>query len=79
MRLSLPWHFIFEQSERPFVQTGRYCTVHIYNISIPTVCASNMHTGTSSKCKCQCCVSVCLHMFVQMCVFIRLSDMLAVL
>lgn len=62
-------------SGRPFVQTGCYCTVHIY---IYTYCMCKQHTLVpSSKSKYHCCVDVCLHVSAQACVFIRVSDTLA--
>lgn len=64
-----------KQSERPFVQTGHYCMVHIYNISIPTVCADNTCThwyslanASISVVSVPVCVS--LHVFVR----VYLSD-----
>lgn len=77
-------HYLnLEQSEGPFVQTGRYCTVHIYNIlSIPTVCVSNTHwynLASASINVVSMCACVCLHVLPRVCVFMKLSDMLVVL
>lgn len=60
-----------KQSERPFVQTGHYCMVHIYNISIPTVCAGNSCARWYSLANASISVvCVSLHVFVR----VYLSD-----